>query len=65
MSTSRDDFSMKLDSTARHRMIVEAIAEADKGGFISDEKMTAWVVSLGTNNELPEPEPDIFPSKST
>ena len=28
--------------------------------FISGEKMTDWVESWGTSNELPEPSPDIF-----
>ncbi len=47
---------------AKRRIIEEAVAEADKGVFISEEKMTAWFMSLGTENELPEPEPDIFPN---
>lgn len=38
-----------------------AEVEADKGVFISQEKMSAWFESLGTDHELPEPEPDIFP----
>jgi predicted transcriptional regulator len=39
----------------------ERIAEADKGIFISAEAMHRWVESWGTENELPPPEPDIFP----
>ena len=38
-----------------------AIAEADKGVFISGEAMHRWIESWGTENELPPPEPDIFP----
>ncbi len=54
-----------LDAKAAQRkMILEAVAEADKGIFISEEKMTAWVDSWDTENELPEPEPDIFLRKS-
>ena len=53
--------SLKEATEARTRLIEEAMKEADKGVFISEEKMTAWVLSLGTENELPEPEPDIFP----
>jgi len=50
-----------LERKARKRQIIqEAIAEADKGAFISEEKMTEWFESLGTDNELPEPEPDVF-----
>jgi predicted transcriptional regulator len=44
-------------------MVTELEAEADKGVFISSEKMRAWVASLGTDNELPSPEPDIFPAE--
>jgi predicted transcriptional regulator len=52
--------SMKEASERKRRMIEEAIAEADKGVFISEEAMTRWVMSWDTDNELPEPEPDIF-----
>ncbi len=41
-----------------------AIAEADKGIFISEEVMDAWVNSWGTENELPVPKPDVFPAKA-
>ena len=47
----------------KRRALEEAAAEADKGVFISDEAMTAWVASWGTENELSPPEPDIFPDK--
>jgi predicted transcriptional regulator len=40
----------------------QRIAEADKGLFISGEAMHRWIESWGTENELPPPEPDIFPS---
>jgi len=45
-------------------VIRERIAEADEGIFISEEAMTRWVDSWGTDEELPPPEPDIFPNKS-
>jgi predicted transcriptional regulator len=48
---------------ARRKALKEAVAEADKGVFISEEAMDAWVDSWGTENELPPPEPDIFPAK--
>jgi predicted transcriptional regulator len=41
----------------------KAVAEADKGIFISGEKVFEWMNSWGTDNELPPPEPDIFPEK--
>jgi predicted transcriptional regulator len=44
-------------------IIRERIAEADKGVFISEEAMNRWIESWGTENELPPPEPDIFPEK--
>jgi len=50
---------------ARRKIIQEAVAEADKGEFISDEKMTAWFTSLGTDAELPEPESDVFSNTQT
>lgn len=37
----------------------EAIAEAGKGAFISQEAMDAWVSSWGEESELPPPEPDV------
>ena len=49
---------------AKRRMIEEAMTEADKGIFISEEKLMAWFQSLGTDHELPEPAPDIFPKSA-
>lgn len=39
----------------------QAIAEADKGIFVSSEAVDRWMESWGTDNELPMPEADIFP----
>ena len=44
--------------------IQEALADADKGVFISEEKMDAWVSAWGTADEGSEPEPDIFPKSN-
>ena len=53
-----------LDAKAYKRECLrEAVAEANKGVFISEEAMDAWVNSWDTDNELPMPEPDIFPPK--
>jgi predicted transcriptional regulator len=38
-----------------------AEAEADKGIFVSWEKVADWMKSWDSNSELPMPEPDIFP----
>ena len=46
-----DRFNAELDA---------AVAEADKGIFISGDAMQAWMNSWGTENELPPPEPDVF-----
>ncbi|WP_417264577.1 CopG family ribbon-helix-helix protein [Celeribacter sp.] len=56
--------ALKEQTEAKAEMIRTAMAEADKGVFISEEKMTAWFEALGTENELPEPEPDIFPHQA-
>ena len=34
------------------------IAEADRGGSIPLEKVRAWLESLGSDHELPRPEPE-------
>ena len=41
-------------------MLDAAVAEADKGVFVSGEKVLEWVASWGTENELPRPKPDVF-----
>jgi predicted transcriptional regulator len=40
----------------------EAFREADKGVFISGEAEHRWMESWDTENELPMPEPDIYPA---
>jgi predicted transcriptional regulator len=39
----------------------EAVAEANKGVFVSGEAVDRWLASWGTDSVLPMPEPDIFP----
>jgi predicted transcriptional regulator len=54
-----------LDAKAYKRECLrEAVAEADKGVFISEEAMDTWINSWGTENELPTPKPDVFPAKT-
>ena len=48
--------------TAKEAAIKAAVAEADKGVFVSSEAVDRWMESWGTDNELPIPEPDIFPA---
>lgn len=45
------------------KAIQEAKKEADKGVFISQEAISDWLDSWGSENELEAPEPDIFPNK--
>ncbi len=47
--------------TEKRQAILEAIAEADKGYFISSGSMHRWMDSWDTDNELPRPDVDIFP----
>jgi predicted transcriptional regulator len=47
----------------RRQDLEDAIAEADKGIFVSGEAVERWVLSWDTDDELPEPEPDIYPAK--
>jgi predicted transcriptional regulator len=50
----------KRSSQARDQMIRDAMAEADKGVFISQEAVHKWMDSWDSDNELPLPEPDVF-----
>ena len=50
-----------LRSRAEKRAgIHAAVAEAEKGAFISQAAMDAWISSWDTDSELPPPEPDTF-----
>ncbi len=40
--------------------VAEALVEADKGVFVSGEKVLVWLEELKTNPNAPEPEPDVF-----
>ena len=49
-----------IRSRAEKRAAIRsAVAEADKGVFISQDAMDAWVSSWDTDAELPPPDPDI------
>jgi len=52
----------------KHERLQEAIKQAEReadqsGAFISHGKMEAWLHSLGTPDELPLPDPDVFRKK--
>ena len=46
---------------AKDRAIDAAFREADKGIFVSQAAVHRWMESWDTDDELPIPEPDIFP----
>lgn len=48
------------DEKTKADLIREAIVEADKGVFVSQESVTEWFLSLETEKELPFPQPDVF-----
>lgn len=52
-----------MQNNYKNKAIQKAKKEVDKGIFISQEKAFAWLDSWGKQNELPAPEPDIFPKK--
>lgn len=50
-----------LDNRRYERLAMEeAVKEADKGVFISSQSMRAWFASIGTDEELASPKPDVF-----
>jgi predicted transcriptional regulator len=50
-----------MEVTQSHRLAIDAAnAEADKGAFISQEAMYAWMDTWDTDAETPPPQPDIF-----
>lgn len=48
---------------AKRKAVQEAVREAEKGIFVSEKAVDAWVDSWGSENKLPVPEPDVFPDK--
>mgnify|MGYP003553343277 CR=1 FL=1 len=55
--------TLSPDEQAYLAAIDEALAEADKGVFISGEAVIEWLESWGTDYVKPMPAPDIFLSK--
>jgi predicted transcriptional regulator len=51
---------LKNSTEAKRELIQSAMLEAEKGIFVSEEAVTDWFLSLGTDNELPSPKPDVF-----
>ena len=55
--------SLKQEMELKRQLIQQTMQDADRGEFVSEQAMTKWFLSLGTENELPEPEPDVFATK--
>jgi predicted transcriptional regulator len=54
-----------LDKQAyKQSCIEEAVKEADKGFFISEQSMLSWMELLETDPDAPAPQPDIRPEKT-
>lgn len=45
----------------RAKELQEAVAEADRGVFVSGDAVEEWLDSWGAETELPAPAPDIKP----
>jgi len=41
----------------RHRMTLEGLADVKAGRVVEHAQVRAWLQSLGTKNQLPEPKP--------
>ena len=47
-----------------NKKVAEAVRAADEATeFYSHEAVSKWVMSWGTENELPKPQPDVFLEK--
>jgi predicted transcriptional regulator len=51
---------LKEMTETKRQLIRDAVSEAEKGVFVSQEAVHAWMDSWDTENELPIPQPDIF-----
>ncbi|TCS13979.1 CopG family transcriptional regulator [Caulobacter sp. BK020] len=56
MKSERSIFD-EIDVDADRAADAEGLADLDAGRVISHEAMKAWLLSLGTANELPPPRP--------
>jgi predicted transcriptional regulator len=60
LSAEADELAARAPAHAeRHRQhTLRGLADVDTGQLIDDDAMQAWASSLGTDHELPPPEPD-------
>lgn len=52
---------MKRATEAKRQLVKDAIREADKGIFVSQTAVHAWMETWDTGNEASAPKPDVFP----
>lgn len=41
----------------RHQRTLEGLADVDAGNVVDHERVVEWMMSLGTDNPLPRPQP--------
>jgi predicted transcriptional regulator len=51
---------MKRASEMRRQVIEDAVREADKGVFVSQEAVHTWMETWGTEHEVSVPKSDVF-----
>jgi predicted transcriptional regulator len=51
---------LKQLTDLKRTIIGDALAEADRGAFVSSESVTEWFLKLDTEKEIPFPKPDVF-----
>ena len=54
---------LKRATELKRRTIEDAVQEADKGVFVSQEAVHAWMDTWDTEQEVPAPSPDVFPQR--
>lgn len=52
--------NMRQVSEMKRQLIEEAIQDADKGIFLSQETVHAWMETWDSDQETPMPKPDVF-----
>jgi hypothetical protein len=54
---SEADAGNPVAAARRRQLTLEGLADVDAGRLIDDEAMRVWAESLGTDQELPVPQP--------
>jgi predicted transcriptional regulator len=51
--------NMRRSSETRRQLIKDAVEEADRGAFVSQDAVHSWMAGWDTEHEAPVPEPDV------